>query len=69
METRAADQNPAALCRSRGGSVTDADLWWNGPKWLQDRSTWPPNPVTTASNVTEAGSKIVREVLAAVTFG
>ena len=60
------DQNPADL-GSRGGSVTDADLWWNGPNWLQDRHAWPPNPVTAASEVTEAESKIVREVLAAVT--
>ena len=60
------DQNPVDL-GSRGGSVTDADLWWNGPKWLQDRNTWPPNPMTTASEVTEAESKIIREVLAAVT--
>ena len=60
------DQNPADL-GSRGGSVTDADLWWNGPRWLQDRNAWPPNPVTTASEVAEAESKIVRAVLAAVT--
>lgn len=60
------DQNPVDL-GSRGGSVTDADLWWNGPAWLQDRNTLPPNPVTKASEVTEAESKIVREVLAAVT--
>ena len=60
------DQNPADL-GSRRGSVTDADLWWNGPEWLQDRNTWSPNPVTKASEVTEAESKIVREVLAAVT--
>ena len=44
---------------SHGGCVTDADLWWNGPKWLQDQNMWPPNPVTTASEVTEAKSKIV----------
>ena len=60
------DQNPADL-GSRGGSVTDADLWWNRPTWLQDRNAWPPNPVTTASEVTEAESKILREVLATVT--
>ena len=34
---------------------------------MQDRNVWLPNPVTTASEVTEAESKIVREVLAAVT--
>ena len=60
------DQNPADL-ESRGGSVTDADLWWNGPNWLQGRHAWPPNTVTAASEVTEAKSKIVREVLAAMT--
>lgn len=47
--------------------VADADLWWNGPEWLQDRNTLPPNPVTKASEVTEAESKIVLEVLAAIT--
>ncbi|XP_078384079.1 uncharacterized protein LOC144666532 [Oculina patagonica] len=61
-----ANQNPADL-GSRGGPVTDADLWWNGPHWLQDPHAWPPNPVTAASETTEAESKIVREVLAAVT--
>lgn len=60
------DQNPADFGSHRG-SVTDADFWWNGPKWLQDRNTWPPNPVTTASEVPEAESKIVQEVLAALT--
>lgn len=55
------DHNPADL-GSRGGSVTDAELWLNGPKWLEDRNTWLPNPVTTASEVTEAESKIVREM-------
>ena len=60
------DQNPADH-GSRGGSVTDADFWWNGPRWLQVRNAWPPNPVTTASEVVEAESKTVRAVLAAVT--
>ena len=60
------DQNPADL-GNRGGSVTDADLRWNGPRWLQDRNAWPRNPVTTASELTEAESTIVGAVLAAVT--
>ena len=33
----------------------------------QDRNAWPPNPVTTTSEVTEAESKIVRDALTAVT--
>ena len=58
-------QNPADL-GSRGGSVVDATLWWNGPEWLQDRGAWPFNPVTTASPESNVESKIVREVIAAV---
>ena len=61
------DQNPADL-GSRGGSVVASTLWWNGPGWLQDRCEWPSNPVTTASVESAAESKIVREVLAAVTL-
>ena len=61
------DQNPADL-GSRGGSVVASTLWWNGPGWLQDRSEWPSNPVTTASVESAAESKIMREVLAAVTL-
>lgn len=38
------DQNPADLA-SRGVSAQDLDkceLWWYGPKWLQDsEKTWP----------------------------
>lgn len=60
------DQNPADL-GSRRGSINDADLWWNEPNWLQDGPAWPPNPVTAASEVTEAESKVVREVLTAMT--
>ena len=38
------NQNPADLA-TRGVSAQDLDtceLWWRGPKWLQDRQkTWP----------------------------
>ena len=37
--------NPADLA-SRGGQVTNAELWWNGPTWLRDPEMWPENPVT-----------------------
>ena len=37
--------NPADLA-SRGGMVTNAELWWNGPSWLRVPEAWPENPAT-----------------------
>ena len=48
-------------------SVGNAKLWWNGPERLQDRNKWPPSPVTTPSPKSAAESKVVQDVLAAVT--
>ena len=53
--------NPADL-GSRGGSVTTAELWWNGPPWLADPSKWPPQIVTTASEMSDAEKKVQREL-------
>ena len=53
--------NPADL-GSRGGSVTTADLWWNGPPWLADLSKWPPQIVTKASEMSDAERKVQREL-------
>jgi hypothetical protein len=43
--------NPADI-GSRGGSVENCELWWNGPTWLSNRELrlsnrelWPPNLV------------------------
>ena len=41
------DENPADLA-SRGAPVNSA-LWQQGPKWLQEKSKWPVNPVTRSS--------------------
>ena len=60
-------QNPADL-GSRGGSVVESALWWNGPHWLGDRDSWPENPVTAASAESDAESKVMKEVLAATTI-
>ena len=46
---------------SRGGSVTTAELWWNGPPWLVDPSKWPPQIVTKASEMSDAERKVQRE--------
>ena len=39
------DENPADLA-SRGAPIQSA-LWQQGPAWLQDKSRWPINPVTS----------------------
>ena len=55
-------ENPADL-GSRGGPVAqDNDLWWHGPKWLSDPSTWPVNVTTTATAETLAEAKTVRDI-------
>ena len=54
--------NPADLA-SRGGQVTNAELWWNGPAWLRNPEMWPENPVTVKSETSEEEAKVIREVL------
>ena len=49
--------NPADL-GSRGGSVTGAQLWWNGPSWLADPTKWPPEVVTEPSPESAAERKV-----------
>ena len=41
-------ENPSDL-GSRGGSVNEAEQWWNGPPWLFDPSLWPADIVFTVS--------------------
>ena len=53
--------NPADV-GSRGGSVTTAELWWNGPNWLADPNKWPPQIVTKASDTSDAEKKIKQEL-------
>ena len=54
-------KNPVDL-GSRGGSVTEAELWWNGPTWLADPSKWPPQIVTKASEMSDGERKVQREL-------
>ena len=56
-------ENPADL-GSRSGKVAGQDLWWNGPTWLSDRESWPPDIVTSASAETKAEAKATREIFA-----
>ena len=57
------DQNPADL-GSRGGRVDkSAKLWWEGPAWLAEPESWPPDAVTAATSETQAEAKVVREAL------
>ena len=54
--------NPADIA-SRGGLVTNAELWWSGPAWLRDPESWPENPVTKKSQASEKEAKVIKEVL------
>ena len=57
------DQNPANL-GSRGGRADEsAKLWWEGPAWLAEPESWPPDIVTAATSETQAEAKVVREAL------
>ena len=43
--------------RSRGGSVTKAELGWRGPEWLADPKKWPTDIVTHATQESQAEGK------------
>ena len=57
------DGNPADM-GSRGGSVTEAELWWKGPDWLPDPAQWPPEIISEPSAESSAERKIQREFFA-----
>ena len=59
-------ENPADL-GSRGGSVTNAELWWNGPNWLENPDEWPPEIIAKPSTESKAKAKMTREVVAMAT--
>ena len=54
--------NPGDIA-SRGGLVTNTELWWSGPAWLRDPESWPENPVTEKSQASEKEAKVTKEVL------
>ena len=57
-------ENPADLA-SRGGPVNEDNvLWWEGPKWLKDPESWPPDIVTTATTESNAEVKATKELFA-----
>ena len=55
------NENPADLA-SRGGSIKEKDLWWNGLAWLPSTEQWPPNIQTRATPESQAEVKIQREI-------
>ena len=54
--------NPGDIA-SRGGLVTNTELWWSGTAWLRDPESWPENPVTEKSKASEKEAKVTKEVL------
>ena len=55
-------ENPANL-GSRGGSITDNQLWKQGPLWLSDSSKWPPGLVLEPCAKTKAELNMSQNIL------
>ena len=56
--------NPADLGGS-GGSVSGAEIWWQGPSWIEDPAQWPPEIVNQPSPKSRAERKVQKELFAA----
>ena len=57
-------ENPADL-GSRGGPVNEEKLlWWEGPTWLKDPGSWPPDIVTSATPESDAEAKATKQIFA-----
>ena len=57
-------ENPADLA-SRGGPVNnEISLWWEGPTWLKDPESWPPDIVTTATRESDEEAKVTKQIFA-----
>ena len=54
--------NPADF-GSRSGEVTNHALWRNGPEWLSNKASWPPDIVTSATHESLAEAKAKRDLL------
>lgn len=54
--------NPADI-GSRSGEVTNHALWWNGPEWLSNIASWPPDIVRSATQESLAEPKAKRDLL------
>ena len=39
-------------------------LWWSGPEWLSEKTCWPPDIVTNATQESLAEAKAKRDMLA-----
>ena len=57
------EHNPADV-GSRGGSVANKKLWWNGPEWLDTPESWPEHITPSPTIESNAEAKVVKQVLA-----
>ena len=42
----------------------DNSLWWNGPTWLKEQDSWPPDIITVASPESNAEAKASKQIFA-----
>jgi len=57
------EQNPADIA-SRGTTKPLTNLWWDGPVWLQDKSSWPEDITTNPTSQSKGEARRIKDVLA-----
>ena len=60
---------PADLGSQRRPVNKENVLWWEGPNWLKDPASWPPDFVTTATPESDAEAKATKQVFALAVNG
>ena len=60
---------PADLGSQRRPVNKENVLWWEGPNWLKDPASWPPDIVTTATPESDAEAKATKQVFALAVNG
>ena len=51
-------ENPADL-GSKDGTVSENDLWWNGPAWLSRKEEWPGDITTSESPASKTEENVL----------
>ena len=57
-------ENPANFERRDCEIYKLNNMWWKGPKWLQDQAQWPEQPIIENCKESDIEKKNIKEILA-----